>query len=209
MAGATMIVGDPGILAIESQISEAYEQPSLMALGSFVIHVGGQPYGRQSPDSSILACSFGEIEDRVADRGTHVAPFSAERDAGKIADAFLNSIYGEAQEESYFGVPLAEFREFFSAASADCMWAPDGDEAFDDGSCVLQFDVGTRVRLIAFKRSSGYRHDRRTLSDVWLRADDFYKTLLDWRDAFRDQWVVAKGEPAGRANKRDITSDFQ
>ena len=30
--------------------------------------------------------------------------------------------------------------------------APDGDEAFDDGSYVLQFDVGDRVRLIAFKR---------------------------------------------------------
>ncbi len=35
------------------------------------------------------------------------------------------------------------------------MWAPDGDEAFDDGSYVLQIDSGSLVRLIGFKGTSG------------------------------------------------------
>ena len=112
-----MIVGDPSVLAIESQISEAYEQPSLMALGSFVIHVGGQPYGRQSPDGSILACSFGEIEDRIADRGTRIAPFSVEPDAGKIADAFLSCIYGETQKKA-----ILAFRLLSSAGFSPRHW---------------------------------------------------------------------------------------
>ena len=46
------------------------------------------------------------------------------------------------------------------------MWAPDGDEPFDDASYVLQFDVKDRVRLIAFKSSEGYLHDPATLSDA-------------------------------------------
>jgi hypothetical protein len=36
--------------------------------------------------------------------------------------------------------------------SNSLVWAPDGDEAFDDSSNVLQFDIADPVRLIAFKR---------------------------------------------------------
>ena len=35
-----MIVGDPSIFAIESGITKAYERPSFLALGFFVLHVG-------------------------------------------------------------------------------------------------------------------------------------------------------------------------
>jgi hypothetical protein len=68
------------------------------------------------------------------------------------------------------------------------MLAPDGDEAFDDGSFVLQFDVGDRVRLIAFKSCHNYLHDAGSLSDVWLAADDFYGILRQWHDAFESEW---------------------
>jgi hypothetical protein len=57
------------------------------------------------------------------------------------------------------------------------MRAPDGDEAFDDG-------VKDRVRLIAFRCGEGYAHDPATLSDVWLPADDFYRVLQQWQQAF-------------------------
>ena len=36
-----MIVGDPTVFAIESRISEAYEESGLCALGCFLLHVGG------------------------------------------------------------------------------------------------------------------------------------------------------------------------
>jgi hypothetical protein len=187
-----MIVGNPPVFAIESGITEAYERLSFRSLGFFVIHIGGRSYGRRAPDSSMLACSFDEVESRIAERGGHTAPFSAEPDAGKIADAFLNAVFADEQEESYFGIPLPEFCELFYTASRDCKWAPDGDEAFNDGSYVLQFDVSERVRLIAFKCKEGYRHDPDTLSDLWLPADDFYQTLQHWRDAFEAEWAAAK-----------------
>jgi hypothetical protein len=82
----------------------------------------------------------------------------------------------------------------FHERSSDCQWAPDGDEAFDDGSYVLQFDVDDRVRLIAFKhgeRGEGWQCDSATLRDVWLAADEFYRILQQWHDAFYAEWVAA------------------
>lgn len=170
-----MIVGDRSTFAVESAITKAYARLSFRALGFFVIYVGGRRYGVYKPDATLLACSFDEVGNRIARRGEHAAPFAAELDAGKIADAVRNAIYAEKPDESFFGNPRSEFRDLIY--SNHLLWAPDGDEAFDDGSYVLQFDVEDRVRLIAFKTDEGYRHDPKTLSAVWLAADDFYQIL--------------------------------
>jgi len=44
-----MIVGIPSILAIESNITKAYDNISLLAIGCFVIHINGIRYGVYSP----------------------------------------------------------------------------------------------------------------------------------------------------------------
>jgi hypothetical protein len=120
-------------------------------------------------------------------RGSHSVPFADGTDAGKIAHAFRNAIYAEKQQESYFGIPLTEFSDMIQ--SKRIVWAPDGDEAFDDGSYVLQFDIRDRVRLIAFKSDRDYRHDPITLSDIWLTAEDFYDVLQRWHGAFAAEWA--------------------
>ena len=122
-------------------------------------------------------------------RGRHTAPLLAtESDAGKVADAFRGALYGGMPQEGYFGLPQAQFSEMID--SKRIVWCPDGDEAFDDGSYVLQLDVGRRVRLIAFKSGQGRLHDPGTLSDVWLAADDFYAVLRCWSEAFDEEWVA-------------------
>jgi hypothetical protein len=182
-----LIIGNPFVFAVESSIMQAYERLSFRALGFFVIYVGGRCYGKHELDSTMLACSYDEVERRIAKRGSHTAPFATESDAGKIADAFRNALYAENQRESHFGIPLADFRDMIR--SKRIMWAPDGDEAFDDGSYVLQFDVQDRVRLIAFKSGEGYLIDPAVLSDVWLPAEDFYYVLQRWHDAFEGEWA--------------------
>ena len=184
--GTEMIVGNPSVIAIESRITCAYERLSFRALGFFVIHVGGRCYGRRSHDSTMLACSYDEVERRIAARGTHSCPLASEADAGQIADAFRNALYAEKQKTVYFGVPVEEFVD--SIRSSRIVWTPDGDEAFDDGSYVLQFDVGDRVRLIAFRSGDDWRHDPTTLADLWLPAHDFYHVLQLWRDGFLSEW---------------------
>ena len=87
------------------------------------------------------------------------------------------------------------------------IWAPDGDEAFDDGSSVLQLDVGDRVRLIGFRCGVGYHHDPATLRDVWLDAAGYYTTLKEWRDAFIAEWQnapqISEEEDQKEPNKPD------
>ena len=201
-----MLIGDPSEFAIESCISIAYEELGARALGYFVIHIGGRCYGVREPDASWLACSFDSVEERIAQRGTHTAPFATEPDAGKIADAWRDAIYGPDQEnEEFFGLPHAEFKNCFYSQNLD--WSP-GDEEFDDGSNVFHFDLENRVRLIGFRlrrcendyphnattlsayegEFHRYHHDPATLSDVWLEADKFYNILKNWRDAFEAEW---------------------
>lgn len=55
-----MIVGDHRIFAIESGITEAVESLPQLALGYFVIHVGGRAFGIRQPDASMLGCSFNQ-----------------------------------------------------------------------------------------------------------------------------------------------------
>ena len=182
-----MIVGNPTVFAIESKISQAYERLSLRGIGYFTIHVRGQNYGLRSPESTMLACSFDAVGRRIADRGRHSAPFSSELDAGKIADAVRHALYAEERDgEVFLGMPQQQFSELIY--SKQLIWAPDGDEAFDDRSYVLHFDVGDSVRLIAFKCGNRFAHDPATLRDLWVSADEFYRVLQDWRESFEIEW---------------------
>ena len=188
-----MIVGYKPNFAIESSISTAYERLSFLALGFFVIYLGGRCFGVRSDDASLLACSYGEVKDRITNRGKHTAPFATEVNPSKIANAFRDAIYAPNQEDKmFFSLLQPQFSNLFY--SNKLVWAPDGDEAFDDSSYVLQFDVRSHVRLIAFKlNKSGQdnHHDPATLIDVWLEANEFYGILERWRDAFEAEWQVA------------------
>jgi Immunity protein 42 len=189
-----MIVGDPSSFAIESEISRAYLRASLRGLGFFVIHLGSAMYGVRALDATMLACSFDEVEKRLVERGRHIAPFSSEPDAGKLADAICQSIYAaEGHGGERFGLPSQEFRNLLS--SNDIVWAPDGDEAFDDGSCVVQFDEGDRVRLVGFRYDDAYRHQPSSTRDIWIGADQYYSTLERWRSAFAAEWEAALRVP--------------
>jgi hypothetical protein len=133
----------------------------------------------------MLACSFDEIGRRITGRGTHQAPF-AEAEAVDIAKAYTSAIYLDNNgTETYFGMSEAQFTK--TLYSKSLVWAPDGDEAFDDGSYVLQFDVGDRVRLIAFKRPESLV-DPATVREAWLPSDTFYNALCKWRDDFLAEW---------------------
>ncbi|QDU54111.1 Imm42 family immunity protein [Aeoliella mucimassa] len=180
-----MIAGNPSTFAIESNITQAYEQLSWLALGCFVIHISGRRYGVFKPDATMLACSFDEVGRRISSRGNHTVPFS-ELDAGEIALAFSGALYASNPEQYYFGIALPTFYDMIHASRV--VWAPDGDEAFDDGSYVLQFDFEAHVRLIAFKSGQESLYDPVTLSDIWLEADNFYSILSQWHDNFSSEW---------------------
>ncbi len=182
-----MIVGDTQVFAIESGIATAYESLSLIGLGFFVVYVGRYRYGIYEPHATMLANSLAAVRSRITNRGQHTAPFAAEPEAARVANAFRQAFYADNQEGSYLDIPLTDFTDLF--ASHALSWAPDGDEAFDDGSYILQFDVGSRVRLIAFRSGQDGFPDPSTLRDVWMEAKLFYETLDRWRAAFETEWA--------------------
>jgi hypothetical protein len=140
----------------------------------------------------MLACSFDEVEKRIARRGTHNVSFAAEPDAGKIADAFRDAVYADRPKEIYFDIPKIRFAEMLHLKRI--VWAPDGDEAFDDGSYILQFDILDSVRLIAFRCGQGLFHDPDTLADISLPSEDFYGLLGKWHDASKSEWASMEKE---------------
>ena len=188
---SAIVVGDPSVFAIESMITEAYERPGQRALGYFLIHISGNCYGVRSQDASMLACSFDGAIRRVARRGTHyVAPLEINLTAEVIVDSYCGATYDESrQEEYYFNMAAVDFREVI--ASSEIVWAPDGDEAFDDGSHVLQFDYEQRVRLIAFKNIGERRDILATLAEVLIDSDGYYGILDKWQRAFEADWMSA------------------
>jgi hypothetical protein len=182
-----MIVGNPAVFAIESEITRAYEQLSFRALGFFVIHVKARSYGRKEQDATLLACSLDEVGARVARRGSHIPSFSIDADAGEIAVAVRRTLYTDCESgEHFFGMPAPEFAE--SIHASHLLWAPDGDEAFDDGSYVLQFEDRDWVRLVGFCSTEDSLLDPASLRDVRLTVEEFYGILQKWHDTFIDEW---------------------
>ena len=193
-----MIVGDPGTFAIESVITEAYEYPGLMALGYFVIHIGGRSFGLKELDATMLACSFDEVARRLAKRGSHNPPFPIDSSAGRIANAFIRAVYEPTHEdgEQFFGIVAPEFQKAITSGRLE--WAPDGDAAFDDGSYVLHLEDLKNVRLIAYMSTPAYLYDPKSLREIWLPIDDFYAILQSWHDRFEAEWKSAPKIAASR-----------
>lgn len=177
-----MIVGDCCVFAIESKITEAVERLSQLALGFFVIHVGRHAFGVRKPDASMLGCSFGEVEHRLQRRGTHLLPMLADVAAVDVAAAYLDAIYRDHPRTDYFGLSQHQFTD--ALYSSGSIWAPDGDEAFDDGSHILQFDVGSRVRIVAFINTKSPDDLAGTISEQWMEADLFYAIISGWKTLF-------------------------
>ena len=176
-----MIVGNPSTFALESRVNKAFERMSFRALGSFTILIDGQRYGVHEPNATLLAVSLDEVQRRIHRRGTHLTPFT-HADPGVIADAFRAAIYGKEYGTPYPGMTLEDLANI--VYSSRITWAPDGDQAFDDGSYVLQFDSDHRVRLVAFKTRQDGHYDPPTLKDLWLESEQFYGVLHRWHADF-------------------------
>jgi hypothetical protein len=184
-----MIFGNTEIFAIDTEVCEEWHHSGI---GWFTLIIRGLRYGVLERDASALGCSFDAISDRLSMRGGHVFSF-ANLEAAQIADALRLAIYAPDGDARY-DMPVP--KEDFAAAVHESRieWAPDGDEAFDDGSFVLQIDLGEMVRIIGFRSATDdYLHDPATLREVTLEADTFYRILQ-----LCSEWFTSKDFGKGR-----------
>jgi hypothetical protein len=184
-----MIFGSASTFALESKITKAYDELGLRALGYFVVYLADHRFGIIAEDATLLACSFDEVSRRIAARGTHTASFATVTSAESIARALRDAMYAENQENAYFfGISQPNFCE--QIYSHHLIWAPDGDEAFDDGSYVLHFDLGSEIRLIGFKCTDNHYPESASIRDVRMKADEFYEILSSWKETFLAAWAT-------------------
>ena len=188
-----MLVGNTLNYGLESKISQVYDNLSLRGLGYFVIYIKSIRYGVYNDEATALGCSFNNIEERIAMRGKHIAPFSKEKNPELIANSVKQAIYADNPKDKYFfGLSINEFTD--TIYNNKIIWAPDGDEAFDDGSYILHFDIVNKVRLIGFRCLNEYKCDIETLSDILVDANDFYSILNKWYELFISDWKTKVAE---------------
>jgi Immunity protein 42 len=185
----SIFIGNPAVFAIECSIVQVYERISQRALGFFVIYINGRCYGVRKDDATMLACSFNAVKERIKYRGQHCVSFASEPDINKIVHAYRLAVYfGAKSEDCFFGMNETEFYNVVIASRIG--WVPDGDEAFDDGSNVLQFDIGDKVRLIAFINEEGLQNSLSTVSEIWLDSNEYYGILSEWQHRFEMEWAA-------------------
>lgn len=176
----TTRIGDVNCFAIESHITKAYHRPGAFALGYFNIYLRGKRFGKTALDSTLLGCSHDEVKRRLSHRGMHRFSFSNE-DKCDLVTTYLNSRYWGKCELDVRVINARAFDE--EITSNELVWAPDGDQAFDDGSHVLQFDLDSRVRLLGFKNEPPSIFDCRSIVDIIIDSDIFYDILYMWAQA--------------------------
>jgi hypothetical protein len=183
-----MIIGDVSKFAIESEIWTAYERLGFFALGFFVVHIRSHAFGVRRPDATLLACSVDAVKQRIAARGSHTSKVGSNLAPEAVVEAFLTAFFGEEYDESQSGSISLEEIESLKMNVNNVVWAPDGDEAFDDGSYILQFDIEDEVRLVAFQRTSDSKFRCNSIVELWLDSSEFYGTLEAWYREIQSEW---------------------
>jgi hypothetical protein len=176
------LIGNLNEFAIDWGITRPYESASLLALGWFTVWLKGKQFGVKSPEATMLACSFDEVKKRISDRGTHTAIFSKES-ASSIVAAYRSVRYEKLPSfDDILG--LSKHKVEDELLKKKIQWCPDGDEAFDDGSHILQFDLDKEVRLIGFNNSEYKTDTYDKIVDLWIPSDHYYGLLTDWINVF-------------------------
>lgn len=184
--------------AIESFVSTAYYQESIRAIGYFLIKINGISYGVKDDYATALACSYDSVMKRLEMRGRHTAPADLIKLPALELAQMLNSLlydYPEDDRQDSWKFSTSKDDLINLIYTNDLLWAPDGDEAFNDDSRVLQFDMDNEtVRLIGYKTTEENRIIISTLTDLKTTSDEYYLTLKEWADGFYKEWQNSEKE---------------
>lgn len=187
-AGSQMtsfMVGNSERFAIETHVEMVVPKASQLALGYFAIHINGTVYGVREPDATLLACSYDLICSRLGRRGMHLSQLATNYPAEELVRCIQLAIYEECPPgQCLLGMSPSQLLDELTIN--ELILAPDGDEAFDDGSNIIQFDVGERVRIVGFKNWPDEKSQIGSISEIYMPTAEFYEILECWREEFLD-----------------------
>lgn len=178
-----MLIGNKNTFAIEWQITTAYSNPSLLGLGFYSVFVGNRLFGIQGDEATLLACSYDAVLTRIRNRGKHRDDRLDAESPQKILGGYCCAMFGDS--DAYDRISDMSAEDFTAAInSTGILFAPDGDQAFDDGSIILHLDRVDSVILVAGKSTKACGViDEGSVVQVSLEADYFYGCLAEWKMA--------------------------
>lgn len=181
MEVAKIVLGHSDSFMLDTCVSFIYPGNRITnAIGWFNIWISGHRYGCHEPDSTALAHSYDCVGAIIRNRGGHTSALS-EYSADDVALRLGGACFGDLEFTEVQGMSSDEL--YADVIRRRLWWAPDGDEAFDDGSNVILFDVGAHVRLVGFRMTD----DAESVVDVHestVPEAVFYDLLIEWRNGF-------------------------
>jgi hypothetical protein len=167
--------------AVRTSIDSILDSRSFLAIGSHQYRFGQQWYGLAAEYAAVLGCSFNCIVDRFRNRGKHVVPMLDTHSAESIAQNWVQYVYAKPPDLQTSAELDYRNRYLEGVYERGAQMAPDGSEAFDDGSLIFQFDIGAKVRLVACRFGIAPEPYRAVdISEVTLYSDEFYDVLGAW-----------------------------
>jgi hypothetical protein len=166
-------------------VTEVFSDVQNNLLGYFVVYIQGQRYGVYEPDATLLGNSIGTVRQRVANMGSHTLGISIDFPEKQLIDWYIKC-YGDLLSpcRDILGDDGLKLWDEFNRNKI--LWAPDGDEAFDDGSHVFHFDFGRIVRLIGCTYVN-YLPIENSIRSICLPSSDFYEILDRWQASFEQR----------------------
>jgi hypothetical protein len=183
-----MIVGNKFEFAIEYTIQEFY-QSNFIGDGMFIIYIENIVYGkideRQTTFSGIIP-SLG----RRAKEVNIVHDYLKNIDTMDLCDAWFQYSF---QKENGTRIDASVMKLI---SKYDIEWHT-MDEAFDDGSTVLQINEGNTVRLIGLKYDTNYSDYKKSINYISLPTNVFCNTIemfiesikSDFRNTYNDGYM--------------------
>lgn len=190
-----MIIGNPEVFALESEQTDLFEGGPWLSNGTFFLHIAGRRFGSDNRGNTNMSIVLWEIERRLNDRGEHNLDHLGAMDAATLASIFEDVVYRMEPQQQYEFMSASELGDALYTAGIN--WSYGMGEAFDDGSRILQTDVGDQVCVVGYRvdhaNELGYQPD--SLREQWLSSDEFYGLLEEWRQAFLREYDALPKRP--------------
>ena len=189
------IIGDTSKFAIESGISQAFERRSFLALGFFLIHVGGVCYGVRDDQATMLSSPLQKLNRILRLRGLIQGPELFEQQTAAEIFELLDSVIFEGDQRKSCQLVQDSFDVADFLYSSHAAMHHGCDEAFDDGSVLYYFPFQNKVRIIAALSGEDTSRKLVSIRDIWITSDEFYGVIKDWRDFFQSEWLLSTKVP--------------
>ncbi len=176
-----MLFGNKEKFAIEFEVKEIYHDKRFIGDGFFVVYIDGFMYGRKEDDATSFGCIRSTLKYFDVLQSPSKNPFN-KYECYELCDKFYDTAY--RMERRYKEEEIKDFikeAEITYDKRENCLldyWTP-MEEAFDDGSFVLQLNEGDSVRLLGFKTSDDETYNIENVHGAIIQKEKFSSIIQE------------------------------